>query len=69
MRSLDFISGALFIHMQEVSREFKSTLEREIGLDDISTQNTYSSSKPSATSTPSSTTITEDSQAVVDLSE
>lgn len=55
--------------MQEVSREFKSTLEREIGLDDISTQNTYNSSKPSATSTPSSTTITEDSQTVVDLSE
>jgi len=53
--------------LQEVSREFKSTLEREIGLDDISTQNTNSSIKPSATSTPSSTTITEDSQTVVDL--
>uniref|UniRef100_A0A2N9J1Z8 Uncharacterized protein n=1 Tax=Fagus sylvatica TaxID=28930 RepID=A0A2N9J1Z8_FAGSY len=52
--------------LQEVSREFKSTLEREIGLDDISTPNTYSSSRPDATSTPSSTTSTEDSQTVVD---
>ncbi|XP_059435238.1 sec-independent protein translocase protein TATB, chloroplastic isoform X1 [Corylus avellana] len=52
--------------LQEVSRDFKSTLEREIGLDDISTENKISSSRPNATSTPSSTTITKDSQTVVD---
>ncbi|KAB1204868.1 Sec-independent protein translocase protein TATB, chloroplastic [Morella rubra] len=54
---------------EEVSREFKSTLEREIGLDDISKENTYSSSRPSSTSTPSSTTSTEGSQPVDDPSE
>ncbi|XP_062154683.1 sec-independent protein translocase protein TATB, chloroplastic [Alnus glutinosa] len=52
--------------LQEVSREFKSTLEREIGLDDISTENKISSSGANATSTPSSTTSTKDSQTVVD---
>ncbi|KAG2700504.1 hypothetical protein I3843_06G000800 [Carya illinoinensis] len=51
--------------LQEVSKEFKSTLEREIGLDDISTENTYSSSKPN-TSNPSSTTSTKGSQTLVD---
>ncbi|KAF5743518.1 sec-independent protein translocase protein TATB chloroplastic [Tripterygium wilfordii] len=42
--------------LQDVSREFKSSLEREIGLDDISgsAQNTYGSNKEKATSTPPS---------------
>ncbi|KAJ6386421.1 hypothetical protein OIU78_016358 [Salix suchowensis] len=42
--------------LQEVSREFKSTLEREIGLDEISsqTQNTYSSKITNSASNPSS---------------
>lgn len=35
----DIKTAALLIHFQDVSREFKSTLEREIGLDDM--QNTY----------------------------
>uniref|UniRef100_A0A5B7BXH1 Sec-independent protein translocase protein TATB n=1 Tax=Davidia involucrata TaxID=16924 RepID=A0A5B7BXH1_DAVIN len=54
--------------LQEVSREFKSTLEREIGLDDIenSTQNTYSSKTTNTTSTPSSIASSEDAQMVVD---
>ncbi|CAL5407847.1 unnamed protein product [Camellia sinensis] len=55
--------------LQEVSREFKSTLEREIGLDEIqnSKQTTYSpSNTTSTTSTPSSIAISEDSQTVVD---
>ncbi|KAK9293364.1 hypothetical protein L1049_021356 [Liquidambar formosana] len=54
--------------LQDVSREFKSTLEREIGLDDISSspQNTYSSKTSNTASTPSSTTSTEDSRTVVD---
>ncbi|XP_028053893.1 sec-independent protein translocase protein TATB, chloroplastic isoform X1 [Camellia sinensis] len=55
--------------LQEVSREFKSTLEREIGLDEIqnSKQTTYSPSNTmSTTSTPSSIAISEDSQTVVD---
>ncbi|KAI8006087.1 hypothetical protein LOK49_LG07G00366 [Camellia lanceoleosa] len=55
--------------LQEVSREFKSTLEREIGLDEIqnSNQTTYSpSNTTSTTSTPSSIAISEDSQTVVD---
>ncbi|XP_010255315.1 PREDICTED: sec-independent protein translocase protein TATB, chloroplastic isoform X3 [Nelumbo nucifera] len=53
--------------LQVVSREFKSTLEREIGLDDIpnSMQNTYSSTPSNATST-SSNTNSKSSQAVVD---
>ncbi|KAI4340886.1 hypothetical protein MLD38_025681 [Melastoma candidum] len=33
--------------LQEVSREFKSTLEKEIGLDEISQHNLYSTSKSS----------------------
>ncbi|KDP22247.1 hypothetical protein JCGZ_26078 [Jatropha curcas] len=42
--------------LQEVSREFKSSLEREIGLDEISSQpqNTYSSNRANPTATPSS---------------
>lgn len=42
---------------QDVSREFKSTLEREIGLDDnlSPTQNPYNSNLRDTTSTPSST--------------
>lgn len=51
--------------LQDVSREFKSTLEREIGLDDIANpvQNSYTSttrapkSPPSPTSTSSSDTL------------
>ncbi|XP_038685268.1 sec-independent protein translocase protein TATB, chloroplastic-like isoform X2 [Tripterygium wilfordii] len=41
--------------LQDVSREFKSSLEREIGLDDISgsAQNIYDSDKGNATFTPS----------------
>ncbi|KAG8652935.1 sec-independent protein translocase protein TATB, chloroplastic isoform X2 [Manihot esculenta] len=41
--------------LQEVSREFKSSLEREISLDDISsqTQNTYSSHRANTASPPS----------------
>ncbi|KAE9464862.1 hypothetical protein C3L33_03240, partial [Rhododendron williamsianum] len=52
---------------EEVSREFKSTLEREIGLDEIqgSTPNTYSSNT-TKTPTPSSIFSPEDSQTVVD---
>lgn len=40
--------------LQDVSREFKSTLEREIGLDDIpnSSQSTYGSSRPNSVSSP-----------------
>ncbi|KAJ1384995.1 Sec-independent protein translocase protein TatA/B/E [Sesbania bispinosa] len=54
--------------LQDVSREFKSTLEREIGLDDISspTQNTYNSNFQNTTSTPSSTATTNSSQIAVD---
>lgn len=60
--------------LQEVSREFKSTLEREIGLDEIqnskqttySPSNTTSSNTTSTTSTPSSIAISEDSETVVD---
>ncbi|GAV76286.1 MttA_Hcf106 domain-containing protein [Cephalotus follicularis] len=54
--------------LQEVSREFKSSLEREIGLDDIpsSTQSTYSSNRTSTTFIPTPTAGTEDSQSVVD---
>ncbi|KAJ4705988.1 Sec-independent protein translocase protein TATB chloroplastic [Melia azedarach] len=55
--------------LQDVSREFKSTLEREIGLDDISTskQNPYNNINRTDTfSTPPSVTSTEDSQTVVD---
>ncbi|KAH7853220.1 hypothetical protein Vadar_000198 [Vaccinium darrowii] len=54
--------------LQEVSREFKSTLEREIGLDEIqgSPQKTYSSNTTRTTSTPSSIVSPEDSKTVVD---
>ncbi|PSS04380.1 Sec-independent protein translocase protein like [Actinidia chinensis var. chinensis] len=54
--------------LQDVSREFKSTLEREIGLDEIqsSTQNTYSSTKTSTTPSPSSIASPEASQTVAD---
>ncbi|CAB4271453.1 unnamed protein product [Prunus armeniaca] len=42
--------------LQDVSREFKSTLEKEIGLDDISPSaiDTYNANKMATTSTPSS---------------
>uniref|UniRef100_A0A6N2KB95 Sec-independent protein translocase protein TATB, chloroplastic n=1 Tax=Salix viminalis TaxID=40686 RepID=A0A6N2KB95_SALVM len=54
--------------LQEVSREFKSTLEREIGLDEISsqTQNTYSSKIRNTASNPSSAGSTNISQTVTD---
>ncbi|XP_057480954.1 sec-independent protein translocase protein TATB, chloroplastic-like isoform X1 [Actinidia eriantha] len=54
--------------LQEVSREFKSTLEREIGLDEIqsSTQNTYNSTTTSTTSSPSPITSSQASQTVAD---
>ncbi|CAL9008717.1 unnamed protein product [Prunus brigantina] len=44
--------------LQDVSREFKSTLEKEIGLDDISPSaiDTYNANKMATTSTPSSAT-------------
>ncbi|KAL9412301.1 hypothetical protein AB3S75_045846 [Citrus x aurantiifolia] len=54
--------------LQDVSREFKSTLEREIGLDDISTstQNPNNLNRTDTMSTPPSVTSTEDSQTVAD---
>ncbi|KAL9375976.1 hypothetical protein Peur_032855 [Populus x canadensis] len=54
--------------LQEVSREFKSTLEREIGLDEISnqTQNTYDSKITNTASTPSSAGSTNISTTVAD---
>ncbi|KAJ6867871.1 hypothetical protein NC651_033029 [Populus alba x Populus x berolinensis] len=54
--------------LQEVSREFKSTLEREIGLDEISnqTQNTYNSKITNTASTPSSAGSTNISTTVAD---
>lgn len=54
--------------LQDVSREFKSTLEREIGLDDISTstQNPNNLNRTDTMSTPPSVTRTEDSQTVAD---
>lgn len=54
--------------LQEVSREFKSSLEREIGLDDIqsSTQNTHSYKYNNPASTLSPTSGSEDSEASVD---
>ena len=61
------------VSLQEVSKEFKSTLEREIGLDDISSsmQNTYNSNVSNTTSTLSSSTAAsaDNSQTVVDPSE
>ncbi|XP_016650091.1 PREDICTED: sec-independent protein translocase protein TATB, chloroplastic isoform X2 [Prunus mume] len=46
--------------LQDVSREFKSTLEKEIGLDDISPSaiDTYNANKMATTSTPSSDATT-----------
>ncbi|BFG23372.1 hypothetical protein CerSpe_096460 [Prunus speciosa] len=46
--------------LQDVSREFKSTLEKEIGLDDISPSaiDTYNANKMATTSTPSSAATT-----------
>lgn len=57
--------------LQDVSREFKSTLEREIGLDDIqaSNQNTYNSSISRNPSSPSSNSSSEASQKAIDPSE
>ncbi|KAK4283054.1 hypothetical protein QN277_000055 [Acacia crassicarpa] len=56
--------------LQQVSNEFKSTLEREIGLDDVSspTQNIYRSNVPNnnTSSNPSSTVDTDNSQVAVD---
>ncbi|KAJ9164206.1 hypothetical protein P3X46_023808 [Hevea brasiliensis] len=54
--------------LQEVSREFKSSLEREIGLDDISsqTQNTYSSNRANTASTPSPVGSPENSSTAAD---
>ncbi|KAJ6417645.1 hypothetical protein OIU84_001100 [Salix udensis] len=54
--------------LQEVSREFKSTLEREIGLDEISsqTQNTSSSKITNTASNPSSAGSTNISPTVTD---
>ncbi|XP_022764571.1 sec-independent protein translocase protein TATB, chloroplastic-like [Durio zibethinus] len=57
--------------LQEVSREFKSTLEREIGLDEMSssTQNTLNRNSPylsNPTPTPLSVTSTEESGAKAD---
>ncbi|XP_042510509.1 sec-independent protein translocase protein TATB, chloroplastic [Macadamia integrifolia] len=54
--------------LQEVSKEFKSTLEREIGLDDIPTQNTNSSSNTNTTftSTSSSYADKENAEAMTD---
>ncbi|XP_043715469.1 sec-independent protein translocase protein TATB, chloroplastic [Telopea speciosissima] len=52
--------------LQEVSREFKSTLEREIGLDDIPTQNAYRSTNTNATSTSSPYADTENAETMTD---
>ncbi|XP_052191860.1 sec-independent protein translocase protein TATB, chloroplastic isoform X3 [Diospyros lotus] len=54
--------------LQDVSREFKSTLEREIGLDEIqsSTQDTNRSNTTSTISTPSSVLSPDNSQTAVD---
>ncbi|XP_009340062.1 sec-independent protein translocase protein TATB, chloroplastic [Pyrus x bretschneideri] len=54
--------------LQEVSRDFKSTLEKEIGLDDISssTIDAFNGKKMDTTSTPSSTTMTEDSKTTIE---
>ncbi|XP_027103732.1 sec-independent protein translocase protein TATB, chloroplastic-like isoform X1 [Coffea arabica] len=54
--------------LQDVSREFKSTLEREIGLDDIqtSTKSTLSSNPTKTTSSPSSDPSSEVSPTEID---
>lgn len=51
--------------LQDVSKEFKSTLEREIGLDDISTS-TQNFNRTDIMSTPPSVTSTVDSQTEAD---
>ncbi|CAN6589026.1 unnamed protein product [Malus baccata var. baccata] len=53
--------------LQEVSRDFKSTLEKEIGLDDISSSSidAFNGKKMDTTSTPSSTTTTGDSKTTI----
>ncbi|KAJ4829825.1 hypothetical protein Tsubulata_025336 [Turnera subulata] len=57
-----------FLLNKEVSREFKTTLEREIGLDDISNQtlNTYNPNTPDMPSTPSSTASVQNPSTVAD---
>ncbi|KAI4347575.1 hypothetical protein L6164_008377 [Bauhinia variegata] len=54
--------------LQEVSREFKSTLEREIGLDEVSstTPKANNSNVPKTTSTPTSTATVDNSQTTID---
>lgn len=54
--------------LQDVSREFKSSLEREIGLDEIPnpSQGAYGSNRPNIGSTPTSSSR-ENSQTVSDL--
>ncbi|PKI52076.1 hypothetical protein CRG98_027492 [Punica granatum] len=52
--------------LQEVSREFKSTLEREIGLDDIPKQNMYDPSQTGSTSSSSTIARDEQPQSAVD---
>ncbi|KAM1020837.1 hypothetical protein ACFX15_041256 [Malus domestica] len=53
--------------LQEVSRDFKSTLEKEIGLDDISSSSidAFNGKKMDTTLTPSSTTTTGDSKTTI----
>lgn len=54
--------------LQDVSREFKSTLEREIGLDDVqaSNQNIYNSGMSRNPSSPSPSSSSEASQKEID---
>ncbi|KAL6123213.1 hypothetical protein ACLB2K_075735 [Fragaria x ananassa] len=54
--------------LQEVSRDFKSTLEKEVGLDDISSSsiNTYNSKITGGPSATPSTTSTGDSETTTD---
>ncbi|XP_068330857.1 sec-independent protein translocase protein TATB, chloroplastic-like [Pyrus communis] len=54
--------------LQEVSRDFKSTLEKEIGLDDNSSSSidAFNGKKMDMTSTPSSTTTTGDSKTTIE---
>uniref|UniRef100_A0A1J3ITV4 Sec-independent protein translocase protein TATB, chloroplastic n=1 Tax=Noccaea caerulescens TaxID=107243 RepID=A0A1J3ITV4_NOCCA len=46
--------------LQDVSRDFKSTLEREIGLDEISTSNVYNPNRTNPSPPPPSVPSTED---------
>lgn len=67
-------SPLFFSSMKEVSREFKSTLEREIGLDEMpsSTQTTLKRNSPyisNSIPTPSPVTNTEESGTKADPSE